>query len=171
MSEALFYSGHDATAEKAVGKALSQAAPIMMAYPTLYIELKSLQHSGHEWDADIRVLAVQDDKTDAGKTRHRHRSDPALNYDPKNPEHARSGNPNEWRPIGMKHDAPVAAFRFSNAALAGELPQLPLENITLDSYELSRASEPELRKILLDLEEARKAELKKPDDGPEFEPE
>lgn len=168
MSEALFYSGHDATAEKAIGNALSQAAPVMMAYPTLYIELKSLQHSGHAWDADIRVLAVQDE---SGKTRHHHKSDPALNYDPKNPEHARSGNPNEWRPIGMKHDGPVAAFRFSNAALAGELPQLPLENIKVDSYELSRASEPELRKILLDLEEARNAQFKKPGDGPEFEPE
>lgn len=171
MSEALFYSGHDATAEKAVGNALSQVAPIMMAYPTLYIELKSLQHSGHAWDADIRVLAVQHDKTGGDNTRHRHRSDPALEYDPKDPEHARSGNPNAWRPIGMKHDGPVAAFRFSNAALAGELPQLPLENIKLDSYELSRASEPELRKILLDLEEARKAEFTKPGEGPEFEPE
>lgn len=164
MVKAVFYRGHDATAEGAVAQALAQIAPVMMRYPSLVVDLEALNHSGQTWDADVRVLAIA--RVAGGAQKHRRE----LNLEPDDPEHLRSGNSNEWRPIGMKHDGPIAAFRFSNAAMAGELPQLPLEDIVIDGYELARASEPELRKMMDDLEEARVKAGRHKKHDPEFDP-
>ncbi len=169
MAKAVFFRGHDISPEGAIAAALAQIVPVMLRHPSLVVDLESLSHGGKTWDADVRVLAIA--RGTLNGVHHAH--DPALNLEPDDPENIRSGNPNEWRPIGMKHDGPLAAFRFSNAATAGELPQLPLEDISFDNYELSRASEPELRKILHDLEEARRphpAEHGKTDSSPEPEP-
>lgn len=165
MVKAVFYRGHDATAEGAVAQALAQIAPVMMRYPSLVVDLEALNHSGQAWDADVRVLAIARGEASKGQRHGR-----AFNLDPDDPEHLRSGNPNEWRPVGMKHDGPIAAFRFSNAAMAGELPSIPLEDINIDGYELARASEPELRKMMLDLEEARSAVFERAKHAPEFDP-
>jgi hypothetical protein len=159
MTKFLFYRGHDAEPQKALEKALAQAAQLFEAYPTLVVQLIGLNHSGPCWDADLRVSALQEER--AEDVRPRHKGGAELNLDPKDPEHAKSGNPNEWRPAGMKHDLPPAAFRFGNAALAGTLPDLPFAEMNIPGYELSRASEPELRKIMMELEERRRLEIEK----------
>lgn len=165
MVKAVFYRGHDTTAEGAVAQALAQIAPVMMRHPSLVVDLEAVNHNGKAWDADLRVLAIAH-SVDGKKQPHGHNFD----LEPDDPENMRSGNPNEWRPIGMKHDGPIAAFRFSNAAMAGELPQLPLEDIVIDGYELARASEPELRKMMQDLEEARRAVSERTKHNLEFDP-
>lgn len=169
MTQALFFRGHDTTPEQAIAHALSQVAPLITLYPSLIVQLESVDHCGPNWDADIRVLAIRTADGEGGAYRKRHAHDPALVLEPNDPENIRSGNPNEWRPVGMKHDGPLAAFRFSNAAMAGELPQIPLVDISVSNYELARASEPELRKILEDIHQAHEMIAKRQEEKLELE--
>lgn len=154
MVQLLFYRGHDATPEAAIGKALGQCAQVLMGNPSLVVQLENLNETGKSWDADIRVMAL---KAEDGEARRpaRKRGGYNLDLNMKDPEHARSGNPNEWRPVGMRHDDPPVAYRFGNAAVAGTLPDIPLQEIMLPGYEMARASEPELKRILMELEQLR----------------
>jgi len=155
VTSMLFFKGHDTTPHKAVCHALSQAADVLMDYPSLLVELKDMQQMGPFWDAHIRVLAVQKAQTDASSGKGGgQKGSPAHDYDPKNPEHALSDNPDARKPKWMGKTEPEAAFRFCHAAHAGELPDIPLQEMWLDSYELARASEPELKKIIEDLKQA-----------------
>lgn len=155
MTQMLFFKGHDTTPEGAVRHALGECASILIDNPSLVVQLESVYPMGGNWDADIRIMALDAGAATSIKRKHRTQNDPGEKYDIKSPEHAKSGNPNEWRPVGMRHDGPPAAFRFGNAAHAGEVPEIPLQDIQTPGYELSRASEPELRRILLELEERR----------------
>jgi hypothetical protein len=152
MTQMLFFRGHGQTPQNAVGMALYECANILMDNPSLVVQLESLTPMGHEWDADVRVMALK--MVSDSKGVHK-KGEPELNYTMKNPEHMKSGNPNEWRPIGMKHDAPPAAFRFDNAAHAGEVPDIPLQDFEVPAYELAGASEPELKRIMQELQERR----------------
>lgn len=157
MSQALFFRGHDSSPQRAVRNALMECADILLTNPSLIVQLEAVSPMGEEWDADIRILGLNmKEAAGGGKRSHRSQDDPAANLNMKNPEHAKSGNPNEWRPAGMKHDGPPAAFRFGNAALCGEVPEIPLQDIEIPNYELLAASEPELKRILLEAEERRR---------------
>ena len=154
MTHIAYFNGHESTPQKAIAKALEECALLLIDIPSLVVQLENLESSGHMWDAHIRVMALKEEShAEAG--RHRKQNDPGLRLEIESPEHAKSGNPNEWRPIGMRHDTPPAAFRFSNAALAGEMPNIPLQDLKLPNYELARASEPEMRRLLLQVEQLR----------------
>lgn len=155
MTQMLFFKGHDATPEGAVRHALGECAEVLIDNPALVIQLESVYQMGENWDADIRVMALDVEGAGPDAKKHRKRTSSGKKNSIKSPEHAKSGNPNEWRPVGMEHDGPPTAFRFGNAACAGEVPEIPLQDIQIAGYELSRASEPEIRRILQDLEEKR----------------
>lgn len=155
MTDVMFFRGHADTEVSAVGLALVQCAPYLMDNAGLVVQLEGLTPMGKGWDADIRLMALSHEVAD-GQSHHRKQNDPGLRLDVDNPEHSKSDNPNAWRPVGMKHDGPIPAFRFSNAARGGELPDIPIEHMMVPDYELARASEPELRRILRELEEKRK---------------
>ncbi len=155
MTQILFFKGHGTTPQEAIARAMEECAPVLMDNPSLVVQLEAVSPMGKGWDADIRVMALKTVSSSAPKKNHRTQDDPGLRLDMDDPEHARSGNPNEWRPIGMKHDVAPAAFRFSNAATGGEVPDIPLQDIEIPDYELSIASEPELKRILQELYEKR----------------
>lgn len=160
MVELLFLKGRGKTPLTAVEQALIQGASVLLENPSLVVQLETLVETGSGWDVDIRLMAL-------GKSLHEgqvsHKGGQRDEYNVKNPEHVLSGNPDAWRPPGMKHDSPPVAFRFGNAAVAGELPEIPLQDIKVPNYEVMRASEPELRRILLELERLRKESFLKPD--------
>lgn len=154
MVQLLFYKGHDSTPQGAVGRALHQCGEVLMNNPSLVIQLENLYTSGGAWDADIRVMSLAKEDTLRGKKR-KGKGTPSEHLDIKNPEHAKSGNPNEWRPVGMEHDPPPMAFRFGNAAVAGELPDIPIQEIVVPGYDPTMHTEADLRRLLLELEEIR----------------
>lgn len=168
MVQAVFYRGHAQTAEGAVKEALVQAARVIVKYPSLVVDLEDLRHNGQWWDADIRVLAV---RRDAASKR-----PAAMKMDLKiHPEDRFGAGDADERidddhtPRRRKAHLPPASFRFANAALSGDLPSLPLEDIVLDSYELSRASEPEMKRLLLEQEQARLDRIERAKPKPELE--
>ena len=122
-----------------------------MAYPSLVIQLENLSSSGKAWDADVRVLAL-DTKT-SERSPARKKAGRGLDLNMKRPD--------AWREHDTRKDPAFAAYRFGNAALAGSLPEIPLQEMELPRYEVSRASEPELKKILMELEELRLRNLKR----------
>lgn len=158
MTQILFYRGHHESPDKAIGAALCQCADVLMNNPSLVIQLESLESMGHAWDADIRVMALG--KADGGGVRAR-KGSPAANYNIKNPEHARFDNPDK-----NPHDntpRPVA-FRFGNAVTAGEIPDIPLQEIVMGETSPGAMTEGELTRVLLKFEELRleKFEQNKP---------
>jgi hypothetical protein len=157
MTQLLFYKGHDTTPQGAVGQALHQCGEILMSNPSLVVQLENLYSTGDSWDADIRVMALAEEKTAyGGKRKGRHHR-----YEIKNPEHLKSGNPNEWRPVGMQHDAQPVAFRFGNAAIAGELPDIPIQEIAVPGYDPVYSTEFDLKRLLLEHETHRLKTLEK----------
>jgi hypothetical protein len=165
MVQFLFYRGHDTTPQTAVGKALLQCTDILIDNPTLIVQLENIEPAGHNWDVDIRVMALKETSGDINSRKHRSRNDPGLHLEMENPEHALSGNPDEGRPAKVRHDALLSGARFANAAQAGAIPDLPLQDIKISNYQLNAASEPEIKRILLLLEEERRRiyEQPKPD--------
>jgi hypothetical protein len=153
VTHMLFFKGHDTTPHGAVRDALIQAADVLMEYPSLLVELKDIQQMGPFSDAHIRVMAIQESTASAGTVQNTKKGAPQHDFDPKNPEHALSDNPDAHRPGWMGSGAPEAAFRFCNAAHAGELPDIPLQEIWLPAYELARASGPELVHIIETIED------------------
>ena len=155
MTQILFFKGHDDNPQDAISNAVKQCAPYLMDNPSLIIQLEALSPMGQGWDADVRIMALDTGANDDRARTHNGHGDPALKLEVENPEHPKSGNPNEWRPAGMDHDGAPAAFRFSNAATGGEVPDVPIQDIAIPDYELARASEPELKRMMQELHEKR----------------
>lgn len=153
MTQFLFFKGHDVTPQGAIARALVECAPVLMDNPSLLIQLESINPMGHEFDADIRVMAVDTSSEEGVKKKHRSKDDPAERDDIDNPDTAKHIDPDAWRTL--RQDGPPAAFRFGNAAKGGEVPDVPLQDIEIRDYEMARASEPELKRIMQELEKKR----------------
>lgn len=169
MTQAVFYRGHAQTAEGAVEQALVQAARVIVKYPSLVVDLEDLRHNGQWWDADIRVLAVKRDAAGNQKPAAMRKDFKIHPQDRYGAGDADERIDTDHTPQRRKVHLPPASFRFANAALSGDLPSLPLVDIVLDSYELSRASEPEMKRLMLELEQARLEHVERAKPKPELE--
>lgn len=153
MTEMLFFRGHDESAEGAVAKALISCASVLMENPSLVVQLETITPMGQEWDADIRVMALDVSSGASGSRQHHQKGDPSVDYKIDDAETAKRTDPDDWKTL--RHDHPEAAFRFANSATGGQVPDVPLQDIQIPDYEMARASEPELKRILQELHEKR----------------
>lgn len=121
----LFFKGRGPTPTKAIARAGRECAVLLMENPSLLVELVELIQDGHEWEAHVRVMALEAVEG-GGDTR----KPPYFMKDPRNPEHNISGNPNAWRPAGMEHDNPeVVEKEFGVATHAGYVMDVPVRDI------------------------------------------
>lgn len=153
MTQMLFFRGHDNNAQGAVAKALQSCAPVLMENPSLVVQLETLTPMGQAWDADIRVFSLADGTGDIAHKSHHEKGDPSMAYNIDDVETAKRADPDDWKTL--RHDHPEAAYRFGNSAKGGEVPDVPLQDIQIPDYEMTRASEPELKRILQELHEKR----------------
>lgn len=138
----LFYMGQGHTQEESIESALSNAASILPNNPSLLIELIQLNHTAKHWEAHIRLMAVKTSDSSGQKRKSKKRGLPELNYEPRNPEHFRSGQPFEWRPIGMKHDQ-ESLSKFDKASHGGNIPDIPTQDV--EKYQGLGLSESEIQ--------------------------
>lgn len=125
MSDMLFYMGRGPNAVEAIRAALSHCAPVMEQNPSLILELLEINPCGSHWEAHIRVMAME--HKEGADTRG---GPDDLELNPKSPEHFRSGRPDDWRPIGMKHNV-APSEGFDVAAHGGYIPDVPLQDLEL----------------------------------------
>lgn len=149
MTQFLFYKGHDATPQGAVCNALCQCGEVLLNNPSLIVQLENLYETGRAWDADIRIMAL-DTTEDAISVKQRRRGKP-LTYEMKDPEHARSGNPTQ----SLAHDTQPMTSRFGNAVVAGEVPDIPIQEIVVPGYDPTLHTEAEMRRLILEHEQKR----------------
>ena len=131
MTGMLFYKGQGVTLEEAVSSALSNITPILLQNPSLVIELLELNQTGHHWESHIRLMAVKTTQSGDGKGRNKKKTTQSLELTPKSPEHFHSGQPFEWRPVGMKHDNLHPSFGFDRATYGGNVPDIPTQDIEI----------------------------------------
>lgn len=126
MTQCLFFCGKGTTEQEALRSALLQCADILLTFPSLVVELIELAPDGHHYDAHIRVMAIaKESVVSSGGAKQK---PPGKDYVPKSPEHIKSGNPNEWRPIGMTHENFLMPLNFGEMANAGALPDIPTQD-------------------------------------------
>lgn len=142
MSDMLFYAGQGQTQEESIESALSNAAGILLDNPSLLVELIQLNHTAQHWEAHIRAMAVKAGDSSGQKRKSKKRDLPELNFEPRNPEHFRSGQPFEWRPIGMRHDQ-ESLSKFDRASHGGSIPDIPMQDI--EKYQGLGLSEEEIQ--------------------------
>ena len=129
MTSMLFFRGQGSTAARAIARAGAECAALLQENPCLMVELVELNQTGQTWNAHLRVMAMEGVSTSGGQGR-----PPQKNYDPKNPEHAKSGDPNNWRPTGMAHDPSslnAVEAKFDTASMAGQVPDVPVKDIVM----------------------------------------
>jgi hypothetical protein len=156
MSKVLFYRGHDASPDHAIAQALFKATPVLKRHPSLIIELEALQRCGRFWYADIRVMGLKREESEIYPDGQEEKDD---EHEVKNPAYPRSGDKERRRKNVIA--ARTASSRFGHAAMAGDLPRIPLEDLShFADYEVARMTEPEARKMLFDLEAARQQKIR-----------
>lgn len=161
MTQCLFFCGKGATETEAVRAALAQCGDLLLSHPSLVVELVELVPDGHHMDAHIRVLGLATGTEDQGHVTHKA---PAKDYIPKGPEHAKSGHPDDWRPVGMAHEDFLKPEEFDLAAQAGEIPDVPTQDMNMAVALHLTLEEARNRLEVLENEKKRR-------DAPEPEPE
>jgi hypothetical protein len=126
MTQCLFFCGKGASETEAVRAALVQCGDVLLNHPSLVVELVELVPDGHHVDAHIRVLGLASGAQDQG---HIKQKAPSKDYVPRSPEHIKSGHPDDWRPIGMEHEDFLKPETFDAAAYAGEIPDVPTQDM------------------------------------------
>lgn len=134
MTDMLFYMGIGRRPEEAARAALLQCADVLLANPSLIIELVNMVENADHYEAHIRLMAVdrqEGSATDGRKHASKRKPQPFLK-DPRSPEHNISGDPNLWRPVGMEHDVlPAPQQKFDIATHAGYVPEIPHQEIQM----------------------------------------
>jgi len=127
MTQCLFFCGKGTSETEAVRAALAQCVDLLLNHPSLVVELVELVPDGHHMDAHIRVLGLAQEGVSAtGGVKHKA---PSKDYIPRSPEHIKSGHPDDWRPIGMAHENFLKPETFDVAAYAGEIPDVPTQDM------------------------------------------
>lgn len=127
MSNMLFYMGKGGEPIEAIKDALQNCAPVLEVNPSLVIQLLDVNHCGTHWEAHIRLMAIE--ASDSDGARRKTKADSASKI-PRSPEHFRSGNPFEWRPIGMTLDLVNPLGNFDQAAYGGGfIPDIPTQEL------------------------------------------
>ncbi len=128
----LFYKGQGDKPLTAIQEALSHCASILEQNPALIIELLELNHGGTHWEAHIRLMAIEVSGATGVERKSKASDPPEKEYAPKSPEHFRSGNPFEWRPIGMDRELVNPLGTFDQAAYGGGyIPDIPTQDIEI----------------------------------------
>ena len=126
MNDMLFYVGRGDRPELAVRRALYHATPVFIENPSLHIQLLDLSPTASHWEAHIRLMAVS-----TGQGKQPKSKPPELEKTPRSPEHFRSGQPFEWRPIGMQSDNIDPVKGFGRATYGSDIPDIPIQNLTV----------------------------------------